>query len=200
MIEWIAVGWLVVAGLRVLIWAAVDAYVAIVHPEREAPSLARRRARVEIAQEQHRITGVTGVGQAFADRLATRIANPPERPRWFEEAAQYASTLLADEFARRRQARADKEDRKRGAVPADKRCWRCDVGKAAHDNGLCNPCNLLVHERCGGCGELVLAVRLEDGKCSSCRSTSTPPPDVPDATYRPPAPGSATGPARLVVP
>lgn len=204
-IEWIIVPMLVVACVRALISAAVDAYVAIVHPDREAPSLVRRRARVEIAQQQHQITGVTGVGQAVADRLASRIANPPVGPSRWSRAIDYCAALLADFFSNARRWYADKQDGKTAAA----HCWICDTGHDGSRSGLCPRCELLQPKPCVGCGLHMLPADLQDGKCAACRP-APPGPGAPPEPAAPPVPPPTPAPppqpepddaaARLVLP
>lgn len=191
-VELIILPMLAVACIKALISMAVDAYVAIVHPDREAPSLARRRARVEIAQQQHQVTGVTGVGQAVADRLATRIANPHPRPAWWATVLDYFTTLLAEFFS---------QERRKQGKPTAAHCWICDTGHDGSKSGLCPNCELLTPTPCTGCGLHLLEADLEDGKCQPCRQApaSPPPPPVPPPARPQPAPAGA-GPARMSIP
>jgi hypothetical protein len=191
-VEWIIVPMLVVACIKALVSVVVDAYIAIVHPDREAPSLARRRARIEIAQQQHELTGATGVGQAVADRLATRIANPPPGPAWWTRVGSYLATLFADFFSQERRRRK----------PAAAHCWICDDGHDGSKSGLCPKCEVLTPTPCAGCGLHLLEADLEDGKCEACRPVpaSPPPPPSPPPTPRPRPAAASDGPARMSVP
>lgn len=198
--EWIVFWLLCLASVRVVKTAAVDAWVQITHPEREAPSLAERRTRAELAQQQAATTGAPGVGQAFADRIASVIANPPPCPAWLTELLDYLALLLADAFAtaRRRHAarQREREQRERGEAPRTGRrgspyCWRCEINHVDRPHDLCDTCAPVVKKPCPGCGVYVPVTDLTNGPCAICRTRASAT-DTPAGEQRP-------GPARLVI-
>ena len=198
--EWIVVWLLVLASVRVFKSAAVDAWVQITDPRREAPSLAERRVRAELAQQQAMTTGAPGVGQAFADRLACRIANPPVRPPWVTEALNYLGLLLADAFANARRRHVAKQrdreqrgDQSRTGKPGSPYCWRCDVNHVDREGDLCATCTPVVLRQCPGCEVLVPVAELDEhDRCETCRRPGRGHPTTPDD-------GEQPGPARLVI-
>lgn len=202
-IEWsvIVVWLLILASVRTVKKAVVDGWVQITDPQREAPSLAERRTRAELAQRQALTTGAPGVGQALADRLANFIANPPPRPGWVTEFLSYLAVLLADGLANARRKHAakqrDREARDRGEQPRTGRpgspyCWRCEVNHVAKPGDMCTTCTPIVRTKCPGCQVYVPMDELEDGPCSVCRvrASAAPADDTdPDAGIRLVIPG-----------
>lgn len=204
-IEWVVVigvlniaGWLIVAGIRAVGDAIVDAVVLARHPKAEAPSLVKRRARAELAQKQaadrielaelQRVAGVPPApGQAAADRLARFIANPPPWPPWVIAAASYFGLLLADGFAKlRRQHVANEKARQRGERGWHRRvrgpfCKTCDVNPVRKSGGMCVSCALVVHDECTDCHTYVPVASLAGGRCETCRRPVGPPQPDPDA-------------------
>ena len=208
--EWIVIWLLCLASVRVLKRAVVDGWVQITDPQRQPPSLAERERRAELAQRQFETTGAPGIGQAFADRLASRIVNPPPRPPWITAALQYLGLLLADAFAnarRRHDAKQkQREERERGdqhhhdQPHHDQRagpyCWRCEVNRVAHDDDLCTPCALRVTSPCRGCGVRVPVAEQQDGRCTTCQAADR----AAEADAAASAAASRPGPARLTIP
>ena len=199
--EWIVFWLLCLASIRVVKTAAVDAWVQITDKTREPPSLAARRVRAELAQEQAATTGAPGVGQAVADRIASRIANPPPQPAWITELLGYLALLLSDAFAGARRLHAakqrDREQRDRGEQPRTGKpgspyCWRCDINHVDRPNDLCPSCAPVVKAPCPGCSVFVPVAELRDGPCAVCQARASAT-DTPDGGERP-------GPARLVIP
>jgi RNase P subunit RPR2 len=200
-IEWIVVWLLALASFRVVKVAAVDAWAQI--HGRPAPSLEERRQRTELAQRQCQLTGTPGVGQAIADRLAMRIANPPPRSPWITEALSYIALLLADAFAylRRRhiEKQRDRAARERGEQPRRwKRggpyCEACEYNPVAKAGDKCDECAPRVLQRCPSCGHHVPVAELQHHRrCATCRQPEPGQP-APSGDVAPDAP------VRLVLP
>jgi hypothetical protein len=197
--EWIVFWLLCLASVRVVKTAAVDAWVQITDKTREPPSLEERRIRAELAQQQASTTGAPGVGQAFADQIASWIANPPPRPAWLTELLGYLALLLSDAFAnarRRHVARQrEREQRDRGEQPrTGKRgspyCWRCDVNHVDKRGDLCPSCAPVVKASCPGCGSTCPSPSCETDRARSARCGP--------ARATPPA-GERPGPTRLII-
>jgi hypothetical protein len=198
--ELIIIAWiLVLASARVGKNIYIDAKAQLKDPTAEAPSLVERRARQELAQRQFETTGTPGVGQAIADRLAARVANPPPRPAWITEALAYLGLLFADAFAAMRRRHVEKERQRRGEQPrSGKRggpyCWSCEFNHVSHKDDLCEDCTPVVLQRCPRCGHHVPVAELRKrDRCETCRRPPRQPGDVPQ-------PGDDPGPIQLVVP
>jgi hypothetical protein len=212
----IVVWLLIVAGLRTVGDVIVDGVVAVVHPDREAPSAARRRARAEITRKQaaarvetSRMNADAGIppspGQAAADRLAMWIANPPPWPHWLVAALSYLGLLIADKLANLRASHIErqraKEDGRARRPHLGPFCWRCTVNRVAHDGDLCAGCAQIVVARCTTCRKHRPVADLDNGQCPSCREPAAPadepePGDYADSHTR----GDPDGAVHLVVP
>lgn len=195
--EWIVAWLLFLASLRVVKTVAVDAWAEV--NGRPAPSLVERERRAELAQQQALTTGAPGVGQAIADRLAQRIANPPPCSPWITEALGYIALLLADAFAYLRRRHVEKERKRRGEQPrsgrpGDPYCRACEFNHVSRKGDLCPTCTPVVLQLCPGCDRHVPAAELQrHQRCATCRR----PPRDPS---RQSAGGDRPGPTRLVIP
>lgn len=215
-IDWLVVGLLVLAGVRAVADAVLDAIGQIKNPGGEAPSVVRRRARAELTKKQaadrvelaarQRAAGVPPApGQAVADRLARFIADPPPWPPWVISAANYLGLLLADRLARARRRHvakeAERKARERGEQPRTEKpgelyCECCDVNPVAEQGAVCTTCALVVKQACPGCGVHVAVTELRDERdrrCSVCRVTTS-------ASNTQPPPGTDLTPVQLIVP
>jgi hypothetical protein len=204
-IDGIVVLLLFLAGIHAVGDIALDAIVLARNPKAQAPSLARRRTRAELAQqkaaarvelaEAQTAAGIPPApGQAAADRIARFIADPPPWPPWVIALVSYLSLLLSDRLAQaRRQHVANENARMRGERGKRARhsgpfCDACDVNAVKHLGDMCKSCATVVLDECIGCRALVPVAELRDERCETCRRptdtpTGTPPeaadPDVP---------------------
>lgn len=194
-IDWIVLALLFLAGVRAVADVVLDGIAQITNPRGEAPSVARRRARAELAQkhaaarvelaERQRAAGIPPApGQAVADLLARFIADPPAWPSWVLSVAGYLGLLFADRLARSRRRHVAKEaerkareqgERPRPGKSGELYCECCDVNPVTEQGALCSTCALVVKQACPGCGVHVPVAELQgeqDPRCSTCRVTA----------------------------
>jgi hypothetical protein len=200
-IEWAVVGLLALAGIRAVGDVILDVIAQLRNPGGKAPSVARRQARADLAQQKaaarvelaelQRAAGIPPApGQAAADRLARFIADPPPWPRWVLALANYLGLLLSARLAQaRRQHVANEKARQRGERGWHRRvrgpfCKVCDVNPVKGPGGMCVSCALVVHDECTGCHAYVPVARLAAGRCETCRRPAGPPQPDPDAPLR----------------
>jgi hypothetical protein len=206
-IDWLVVGLLLLAGVRAVADAVVDGIAQFRNPGGEVPSVIKRQARADLAQqnaaarvelaERQRAAGIPPApGQAAADRLARFIADPPPWPPWVLALASYLGLLLSDRLARARRKHVRKEKvrqaRQRGerptaGGPGEHYCDSCDVNPVDRKGGTCSSCAPVVKKRCPGCGVHVPAAELRNhDQCETCRRPADGPPEPanPDVPLR----------------
>lgn len=144
----LAAGWLIRNTVED-VWAGIRGH--------ESPRIARRRARLQLADA----TGAPTIGQAVSGRLATRIANPPER-RAFSTFRGFLDELIADAWD---DARTKHADRRRERIERD-------------DDTRPDPDNALKTRQCRGRGCDVLVVKPREW-CDTCQDAATQRPGQP---------------------
>jgi hypothetical protein len=135
---------------------------------RTPPNLEARQLRQELAQQQAERTGSPGVAAALSDRLAFRLAHPPDR-RFATEARSYIDDVLADAAAnarRRHRERQEQNARARGEEPPPAEKPWLELGEVVDDvvedptddatQRLCSRCHARLYgfeagPECGSC-------------------------------------------------
>lgn len=108
----LATGWII----RALVEDGAAAVAAARGHPYVSPRLVRREARQRLALERISAGGSPPLTIVFSEKLADRIANPPER-EWLRKAREYLTAVVADGFEDARTRHEQKRAEKRGEQP-----------------------------------------------------------------------------------
>lgn len=109
----LATGWII----RALVEDGAAAVAAARGHPYTSPRIVRREARQRLALERIAAGGSPPLTIVFSEKLADRIANPPER-KWLRELREYLALVVADGFEDARTRHEEKRAAKRGERPA----------------------------------------------------------------------------------
>lgn len=111
----LATGWII----RALVEDGAAAVAAARGHPYTSPRIVRREARQRLALERVAAGGSPPLTVVFSEKLADRIANPPER-KWLRELREYLALVVADGFEDARTRHEEKRAEKRGERLAHK--------------------------------------------------------------------------------
>lgn len=121
-ILFLATGWII----RALVEDGAAAVAAARGHPYVSPRVVRREARQRLALERISAGGSPPLTIVFSERLADRIANPPER-QWLRELREYLALVIADGFEDARTRHEDKRaEKRRPEQPSTSRSRRSD--------------------------------------------------------------------------
>lgn len=109
----LATGWII----RALVEDGAGAVAAARGHPYVSPRIVRREARQRLALERISAGGSPPLVIVFSEKLADRIANPPER-QWLRELRDYLALVVADGFEDARTRHEEKRAEKRGDQPS----------------------------------------------------------------------------------
>jgi hypothetical protein len=115
----LATGWII----RALVEDGAAAVAAARGHPYVSPRIVRREARQRLALERVAGGGSPPLTVVFSEKLADRIANPPER-KWLRKAREYLALVVADGFEDAKTRHEERRAEKRGERPAPANPWR----------------------------------------------------------------------------
>lgn len=108
----LATGWII----RALVEDGAAAVAAARGHPYTSPRIVRREARQRLALERIAAGGSPPLTVVFSEKLADRIANPPDR-QWLREVREYLALIVADGFEDARTRHEDRRAEKRQGQP-----------------------------------------------------------------------------------
>lgn len=112
-ILFLATGWII----RALVEDGAAAVAAARGHPYVPPRVVRREARQRLALERISAGGSPPLTIVFSEKLADRIANPPER-EWLRKAREYLTAVVADGFEDAKTRHEERRAEKRGEQPS----------------------------------------------------------------------------------